>query len=211
MDPITFSPLARALAAFALLLVWALPASQLAVLPPERALAVAEAGICRAGQRTLVLPQAWSPALSPVNSARAPTDAETERRRIDSAAPFEPATTRQWLTEALHLLLVATAVGALVAGWRLAPLWVIAAVAVYVDVHEPRADAYRLLWVLESPRLWWHAVSQWSLSLWAERLVAPAMAGLSLLGAVAMLLHASARGVPRRFTTFFTINPRRLP
>ncbi len=208
MDHIKSSPLARALAAFALLLVWALPASRLAVLPQERALAVAEAGVCRAGQRTPVLPDQWSPALPRVDAS---TRTETDVLRVASAAPFQPAATRQWAVEVLHLLLVAAAVAALAAGWRLAPLGVIAAVIVYVNVHEPRADAYRLLWVSESPRLWWQAISQWSLSLWAERLVAPALAGLSLIGAVAMLMRSITRGVPRRFPTFFTIIPRRSP
>ena len=210
MDHSSSSPVTRALAALALLLAWALPTSRLAVLPAERALAVAEAGICRAGQRTLVVPAAWSPALPRVRFSSAPNGADSELRRIDSAAPFQPAATRQWAAEVLHLLLVAVAVAALAAGWRLAPLWVIAAVVLFINVHEPRADAYRLLWVVESPRLWWQAISQWSLSLWAERLVAPALACLSLLGAVAMLLHALTRGAPRRIATFLSINPRRL-
>jgi uncharacterized membrane protein len=211
MDHIKSSPLARALASFALLLVWALPASRLAVLPQERALAVAEAGVCRAGQRTVVLPEAWSPALPRVSFSIAPSGTETDLLRIESAAPFQPAATRQWATELLHLMVVALALAALAAGWRLAPLWVIAAVVLFISVHEPRADAYRLLWVAESPRLWWQAISQWSLSLWAERLVAPAMAGVSLLVAVALLLQAWTRGAPRWIPMFFSINPRRSP
>jgi len=207
MDHITSSPLSRALAAFALLLVWALPASRLAVLPQERALAVAEAGVCRAGQRAPVLPQQWSPALSRVDAS---TRTDNDLLRIESAAPFQPAASRQWAVEALHLLLVAVVVASLAAGWRLAPLGVIAAVVLYVTVNEPRVDAYRLLWVAESPRLWWQAIGQWSLSLWAERLVAPAMAGLSVLCATAMLTRSLVDGVPRRFPMFFII-PRRLP
>jgi len=52
-------------------------------------------------------------------------------------------------------------------------------------------DGYRLLLVTESPRLWWNAISQWSPSLWSERLAAPLAIWLSLLGACWLSLRGA--------------------
>jgi hypothetical protein len=78
--------------------------------------------------------------------------------------------------------------------WRFAAAFVIAAALLYFEFTGVRWDAYRLLVVTESPRLWWLAISQWPPAWWLERLVAPMAGSLCLLGA-SVLCVLSLRGL----------------
>ena len=108
---------------------------------------------------------------------------------VDMADLFKPAMARQWRAELARAVLVIASVALLIAGWRFAPPFVIAAAILYLLTYPMQWDGYRLLVVTESPRLWWTAIRQWSLSLWSERLIAPPSVWLSLIGACWLLLR----------------------
>ena len=178
--------LARAMVAAALLLAWSLPLARLAVLPQERAEALAADAICRAQGSGFQAPAFEA------GSAAAALDSVSDGPVLsDLAQLFEPAMTRQWQADLARALLVITGAALLLGGWRFAPPLVIVAAILYLLTYEVQWDGYRLLFVTESPRLWWNAISQWSPSLWSERLAAPLAIWLSLLGACWLLLRGA--------------------
>jgi hypothetical protein len=179
--------IARAIIAAALVITWSLPASRLAVVPSERALALAADAICWA-EGSAALASLGTPA----SGSRA-TGAGPDPRLVEVAALFEPAAKRQWAADLARVAFVLLAVAALLARWSLAPLLVIAAAILYLASYSANWDAYRLALVTQSPRLWWLAISQWSLALWSERLAAPVAVWLSLLGASVLLLATVRR------------------
>jgi len=179
--------LVRTIVAAALLLTWLLPIARLAVLPAQRAQALAADEICRAR---------WEPAPQRAGgaepSALGPLPALSADPRIGEIAElFEPTMVREWRAELARAVFVAMAVVALLAGWRWAPWLAIGAAILYLQQYGLDWDGYRLLAVTESPRLWWVAIRQWSAALWSERLIAPAMVWVALLGPCWMLLHAA--------------------
>jgi hypothetical protein len=196
----------RAVVAVALLLTWLVPGVRLAVLPEERALAAAAYEQMCLSPRAAVQAAAWRGAdPGAVQGLSAgPTLAE-------AAAPTQRAFDRQWRTEATRVAFAAAAALALLA-WRrrfggVAALLGIAAASLYGWAYEPHADAYRLLLVTQSPALWWHAVSQWSWALQAERLLAPLTMWIAGAGACWLLWRAEgaqprALSVPRRTPRF---------
>jgi hypothetical protein len=191
----------RAVVAAALLLAWLVPAARLAVLPQQRALeAAATEPMCLSARAAVV------GALSPADAALRATPLPT---LADVAAPMQRAFDKQWQTDLTRVLFVALAAAVLAFGARrvgaIAPLLVIAAAILYLWAYEPHWDAYRLLGVTQSPRLWWQAVSQWSWALQAERLAAPLAVWIALLGAGWLLLRGEvvpARRAPPRAPAF---------
>lgn len=180
--------LARSLVAAALLLAWSLPLSRLSVLPQERAEALAAAEICRAqgpGFKAVAF-QAGSVEAALGATSSAPMLA-------DLADLFQPAMARQWRAEVARAALVIISAAMLIAGWRFAPAFAITAAILYLLTYPIQWDGYRLLIVTESPRLWWTAIRQWSLSLWSERLLAPPGVWISLIGACWLLLHGFSK------------------
>jgi hypothetical protein len=181
----------RAAVAVALLLTWLVPGIRLSVLPSDRALVAATTEVMCLSSRASVLPAAWQTSGPLARSSTAPTLA-------DLAAPMQRAFDKQWQTDAARIAFVVIAAAALLAvrGGRVAaPMLAIAAATLYLWAYEPHWDGYRLLLVTQSPALWWHAVSQWSWALQAERLLAPATVWFALLGA-AWLLWRSRRPMP---------------
>jgi hypothetical protein len=178
--------LARAMIAAALLLAWSLPLARLAVLPQERAEALAADAICRAQGSGFQAPafKAGSVAVALDSVSNGPV-------LSDLGQLFKPAMTRQWQADLARALLVIAGAALLLAGWRFAPPLVIVAAILYLLTYGVQWDGYRLLLVTESPRLWWNAISQWSPSLWSERLAAPLAIWLSLLGACWLLLRGA--------------------
>jgi hypothetical protein len=175
--------LARSLVAAALLLAWSLPLSRLSVLPQERAEALAAAEICRAqgpGFKAVAF-QAGSVEAALGATSSAPM-------LVDLADLFQPAMARQWRAEVARAALVIASAALLIVGWRFAPAFAITAAILYLLTYPIQWDGYRLLIVTESPRLWWTAIRQWSLSLWSERLLAPPGVWISLIGACWLLL-----------------------
>lgn len=177
--------LIRISVAAALLLTWLLPMTRVAVLPPERAEALAADTVCRAR---------WDPApqrngLPGATAVLAATPA-VDPRLGDVAELFEPAMAREWRADVAQVSFVALVVVALLAGWRWAAGLAIAAAILYLHGHTLDWDGYRLLAVTGSPRLWWVAIQQWSAALWSERLIAPVMVWAAMLGSCAMLLQA---------------------
>jgi hypothetical protein len=177
----------RTVVAMALLLTWLVPAARLAVLPHERAQALAATELmCLSSQATTV---AALPRIGNDESSR-PVQRPT---LADVAAPMQRAFDKQWRTDLTRVLFAVLAASVLLAGARriggVAPLLVIAAATLYLWAYEPHADGYRLLWVTQSLPLWWQAVSQWSWALQAERLVAPLTVWIALLGALWLLLR----------------------
>ena len=180
--------LARGLVAAALLLAWSLPLSRLGVLPQQRAEALAAAEICRAqgpGFKAVAF-QAGSVAAALGATSSAPM-------LSDLAGLFQPAMARQWRAEVARAALVIASAALLIAGWRFAPGFAITAAILYLLTYPIQWDGYRLLIVTESPRLWWTAIRQWSLSLWSERLLAPPGVWISLIGAGWLLLHGFSK------------------
>jgi hypothetical protein len=176
---------ARATIAAALLLTWSLPLARLAELPQQRAEALAVDAICRArGLPAVVVP--FGPAVT------APGSASYLPGVSEMVDLFEPAMARQWKVELAYVVLAVAAAALLVFGWRFAPPLVIAAAILYLLTYDLQWDGYRLLAVTQSPRLWWTAVSQWSLSLWSQRLAAPLAVWVSLVGACLLLLRSTA-------------------
>jgi hypothetical protein len=175
---------ARATIAAALLLTWSLPLARLAELPQQRAEAWAADAICRARG----LPAVAFPLGPPLG---APSSASYLPGVSEMAQLFEPATARRWNVELAQVVLAAAAAVLLVFNWRFAPPLVIAAAILYLLTYDVRWDGYRLLAVTQSPRLWWTAVSQWSLSLWSQRLGAPLAVWVSLVGACLLLLRSA--------------------
>ncbi|HEU5294784.1 MAG TPA: hypothetical protein VFU71_08335 [Burkholderiaceae bacterium] len=177
---------ARAVVAAALLITWSLPTTRLAALPGERALALAADAIC------------WAEGSAARASLRTPASGALagvvpDPRVVEVAALFEPLATRRWTVDLACVLFAAVATAALLARWRVAPALVIAAAILYLTSHPVTWDAYRLVLITQSPRLWWVAISQWSPALWSERLAAPVTVWLSLFGAGALLFGASMR------------------
>jgi hypothetical protein len=173
--------------AMALLLTWLVPAARLAVLPQERAQALAATELmCLSSQATTVA------ALPSIGSGEASRPVQRPTL-ADVAAPMQRAFDKQWQTDLTRVLFAALAASVLLAGARriggVAPLLVIAAASLYLWAYEPHVDGYRLLWVTQSLPLWWQAVSQWSWALQAERLVAPLAVWIALLGALWLLLR----------------------
>jgi hypothetical protein len=184
----------RAIVAAALLLTWLVPVARLAVLPQQRALErAATEPMCLSARAALVLPGA-----DDFGSSRALAQRPT---LADVAAPMQRAFDKQWQTDLTRVLFVALAAAMLLFGARrfggVAPLLVIAAASLYLWAYEPHWDAYRLLGVTQSPPLWWHAISQWGWALQAERLLAPLMVWVALLGACWLLLRMEGAW-PRR-------------
>jgi len=184
----------RSIVAAALLLAWLVPAVRLAVLPQERAFALAATDLMCLSSRAAVLPPSWGDNSGTSRVAQRPT-------LVDVAAPMQRAFDKEWQTDLIRVLFVAVAATALLAGARrvggVAPLLVIAAATLYLWAYEPHWDAFRLLGVTQSLPLWWHAVSQWGWSLQAERLVAPLTVWIALLGGCWLLLRAEGAR-PRR-------------
>jgi hypothetical protein len=194
---LTSGPWLRAIVVAALLLAWLVPAARLAVLPEQRAQALAATELLCLSSRAAVLPAVWSGDAASSRPVQRPTLA-------DVAAPMQRAFDKEWQTDLTRVLFVALAAAVLLFGARrsggVAPLLVIAAATLYLWAYEPHWDAYRLLWVTQSASLWWQAVSSWSWALQAERLLAPPAVWIALLGACWLLLRAE--GVrPRRVAT----------
>lgn len=190
--------LVRVSISFALLVAWAWPASQLSVLPHERAMRLAAEAICFAEANDLPVQSALRE-LSRSRGTVAVSSAVLGDPRLREIAPlFEPMTTRQWAIELVRASLALAAALLLLSRWRLAPALVIAAAILYFGFTAVRWDAYRLLIATESPRLWWLAISQWPPAWWLERLVSPMAGSLCLLGA-SVLCVLSLRG-PRAAT-----------
>jgi len=182
----------RAVVAVALLLTWLVPGVRLSELPQERALAAAANELMCVSSVAAVVPAAWSggaPERSSNATAARPTLA-------DAAAPMQRAFDKQWQTDATRVGFVLVAALLLLgcahrfAG--VAALLVIAAATLYGWAYDPHADAYRLLLVTQSLSLWWHAISQWSWALQAERLVAPVTMWMALIGACWLLWRAES-------------------
>jgi hypothetical protein len=197
----------------ALLVAWAMPASHLAVLPHERAMTLAAEAICFADANDMPVQAALrtmsrKPGVGPLTAAFG------DPRLAEIAPLFASMTTRQWTAELLRASLALIAAMLLLSRWRFAPIVVIAAALLYFGSTDVRWDAYRLLIVTESPRLWWLAISNWSPAWWLERLVGPMAGLLCVLGASALcVLHlfdqrASARArsalQPMPLPLFFT-------
>ncbi len=181
----------RVVVAVALLLTWLVPGVRLAVLPAERAQAAAATELMCVSSRATVLPAVW----------RDDTDVPLAFGGIrptlaDAAAPMQRAFDKQWRTDATRVGFALVAALALLASARrfagVAALLVIAAATLYGWAYEPHWDGYRLLAVTQSLPLWWHAVSQWSWALQAERLVAPLTMWIALLGACWLLWRAES-------------------
>jgi hypothetical protein len=188
------APWLRAIVVAALLLTWLVPAARLAVLPEQRAQALAATELLCLSSRAAVLPAVWSGEAASSRPAQRPTLA-------DVAAPMQRAFDKAWQTDLTRVLFVALAAAVLLFGARrigsVAPLLVIAAATLYLWAYEPHWDGYRLLWVTQSARLWWQAVSSWSWALQAERLLAPLTVWIALLGACWLLLRTEGTR-PRR-------------
>ena len=182
----------RAAVVMALLLTWLVPGIRLSMLPQDRALAAATTELMCLSSRASVLPAAWPTSGPLARSSTAPTLA-------DVAAPMQRAFDKQWQTDAIRVAFVVVAAAALVAaGRRVVPLTLaIAAATLYLWAYEPHWDGYRLLLVTQSPALWWHAVSQWSWALQAERLLAPVTVWFALLGACWLLWRLRSSGPSR--------------
>jgi hypothetical protein len=201
----------RAVVAVALLLTWLVPGVRLSVSPQERALVAASTELMCLSSVAAAVPAVWrddagaTPGFTPARATLA-----------DAAAPMQRAFDRQWRTDATRVGFVVFAALALLACARrfagVAALLVIAAATLYWWAYDPHADGYRLLLVTQSLPLWWHAVSQWSWSLQAERLVAPLTLWITLLGACWLLwrtesirprrsAQASAARLPTLMTT----------
>ena len=176
--------LARGLIAAGLLLAWSLPLARLGELPRERAEALAADAICRARG-----PGFQVAAFQAGSAAAALAATSSGQTLADMADLFRPAMARQWRAELARAVLVIVSAALLVAGWRFAPPFVIAAAILYLLTYPVQWDGYRLLIVTESPRLWWTAIRHWSPSLWSERLIAPLSIWLSLLGACWLVLR----------------------
>lgn len=179
--------LARAAIVAALLTTWFAPITRLAVLPQDRAQTLAVQAICRVEPATA---QQADGARAGFSVAPAGARPVPPAQLADMAELFKPAQARQWRTELMHLLLVFAAVAALLARWRAGAVLAMAATLVYLWFHGVQWDAYRLLMVTESPRLWWNGISHWSPALWSERLAAPLMVWLSLIVPAWWLLRA---------------------
>jgi hypothetical protein len=185
----------RAVVAAALLLTWLVPAARLAVLPHQRAQALAATEVMCLSSRAATLQS--------ISSAddRGASSAVQRPTLADVAAPMQRAFDKEWQTDLTRVLFVALAAAVLFVGARrmggVAPLLVIAAAILYLWAYEPHWDGYRLLGVTQSLPLWWHAVSQWDWALQAERLVAPLTVWIALLGACWLLLRAEG-ALPRR-------------
>jgi hypothetical protein len=184
----------RVIVAVALLLTWLVPAARLAVLPEQRAQALAATELMCLSSRAAVLPAVWSGDAESSRPVQRPTLA-------DVAAPMQHAFDKEWQTDLTRVGFAALAAALLLIGARriggVAPLLVIAAATLYLWAYEPHWDGYRLLWVTQSARLWWNAVSSWSWALQAERLLAPPAVWIALLGACWLLLRTEAAR-PRR-------------
>jgi len=183
----------RAAVVVALLLTWLVPGIRLSMLPQDRALAAATTELMCLSSRASVLPAAWPTSGPLARSSTAPTLA-------DVAAPMQRAFDKQWQTDAIRVAFVVVAAAALVAAGRrvVVPLTLaIAAATLYLWAYEPHWDGYRLLLVTQSPALWWHAVSQWSWALQAERLLAPVTVWFALLGACWLLWRLRSSGPSR--------------
>lgn len=191
----------------ALLVAWAWPSSQLSVLPRERATLLAAEAICFADANDMPLQAVLRMASRSSYTGPAFTAALADPRLREIAPLFESKTTRQWRSELLRASFALLAALALLSRWRLAPAFVIAAALLYFEFTGVRWDAYRLLVVTESPRLWWLAISQWPPAWWLERLVAPMAGSLCVLGA-SVLCWQNLRSwrAPARVT-----RPRRSP
>jgi hypothetical protein len=195
--------LSRVSIAVALLLAWLVPASQLSVLPQQRALVLAAEAICFADANDMPVQLALR------TMSRNPTAGPTlavalDEPRLREIAPlFEPLTRRQWTAELVRASVALLAALLLLSRWRFAPVVVIAAALLYFEFAGVRWDAYRLLIVTESPRLWWLAISQWPQAWWLERLIAPMAGSLCLLGASLLCVprffgrRAAARAMDR--------------
>jgi hypothetical protein len=188
------APWLRAIVALALALTWLVPAMRLAVLPEQRAQALAATELMCLSSRAAVLPAVWSGDAERSEPVQRPTLA-------DVAAPMQRAFDKEWQTDLTRVGFAALAVALLLFGARriggVAPLLVIAAATLYLWAYEPHWDGYRLMWVTQSPRLWWQAVSSWSWGLQAERLLAPPAVWIALLGACWLLLRTEGAH-PRR-------------
>lgn len=186
----------RAVVAAALLLTWLVPGVRLLVTPQERALAAAATELMCLSSRAAAVPAAWSE-----GTGTTPGVTAVRATLFDAAAPMQRAFDKQWQTDATRVGFVVFAALVLLACARrfagVAALLVIAAATLYWWAYDPHADAYRLLLVTQSLPLWWHAVSQWSWSLQAERLVAPLTLWIALLGACWLLWRAESTR-PRR-------------
>jgi hypothetical protein len=184
----------RAIVAVALLLTWLVPAARLAVLPEQRALALAATERMCLSSRAAVVPAVWSADAQAARPLQRPTLA-------DVAAPMQRAFEKEWQTDLIRVGFAALAAAMLLLGARriggVAPLLVIAAATLYLWAYAPHWDSYRLLGVTQSAGLWWQAVSSWSWALQAERLLAPPAVWIALLGACWLLLRAEGAR-PRR-------------
>jgi len=203
----------RVVVAVALLLTWLVPGVRLSVSPQERALAAAATELMCLSSRAATVPAAGLD-----DSGSAPGFTAVRATLFDAAAPMQRAFDKQWQTDATRVgFVVVAALGLLACARRfagVAALLVIAAATLYWWAHDPHADAYRLLLVTQSLPLWWHAVSQWSWALQAERLVAPLTLWIALFGACWLLWRAestrprrAAQAPRRKFPTLLT--PRR--
>ena len=188
----------RAIVAAALLLTWLVPAARLAVLPEQRAQALAATELMCLSSRAAVVPAEWT------NNATDNADAARTIQRptlADVAAPMQHAFDKEWQTDLTRVGFAALAAALLLFGARriggVSPLLVIAAATLYLWAYEPHWDGYRLMWVTQSARLWWNAVSSWSWALQAERLLAPPAVWIALLGACWLLLRTEGAR-PRR-------------
>jgi hypothetical protein len=186
--------LVRVSISLALLITWAWPASHLSVLPRERALRLAAEAICFADANDMPVQAALRMVGRYPGAGPALTAALADPRLRDIAPLFESTTTRQWTSELARASLAVLAALLMLSRWRWAPVLVIAAALLYFAFTGVRWDAYQLLVVTESPRLWWLAISQWPPAWWLERLVAPMAGSLCLLGA-SVLCVLSLRGV----------------
>ena len=204
----------RAVVAAALLLTWLVPGVRLSVSPQERALAAASTELMCLSSRAAAVPAVWRDDAGTASGFTA-----VRATLFDAAAPMQRAFDKQWQTDATRVGFVVFAALLLLACARrfagVAALLVIAAATLYWWAYDPHADAYRLLLVTQSLPLWWHAVSQWSWALQAERLVAPLTLWIALLGACWLLWRAestrprrTAQASTARFPTLITTRGR---
>ena len=193
--------------ATALLLTWLVPGVRLSISPQERALAAASTELMCLSSRAAAVPAAWRD-----GAGVAPESTTVRATLFDAAAPMQRGFDKQWQTDATRVGFVTFAALALLVCARrfagVAALLVIAAATLYWWAYDPHADGYRLLLVTQSLPLWWHAVSQWSWTLQAERLVAPLTLWIAWFGACWLLWRAestrprlAAQGPATRFAT----------
>src|SRR5687767_1163346 len=105
-------PWLRAIVAVALLLAWLVPAARLAVLPEQRAQALAATELMCLSSRAAVVPAVWRGDAESSRPIQRPTLA-------DVAAPMQRAFDKEWQTDLTRVLFAALAAAVLLLGARI--------------------------------------------------------------------------------------------